>query len=410
MALRFGVNYVPSQQWWYSWADWDDATIAADLEAIAALGMDHIRAHCLWPLFQPNPSVVSAMALCRLARLLDLADAVGLDVQVTVLNGWLSGFVFLPAWVGATAVGPARNIFTDAELLTAERLLFGAIAAAVSDHPRFLGFDLGNELGVLHSFGHPATPARADAWAAELLAYCEQLAPGKLHVNGVDHSHWFGDMGFSRRQLSTTGAATSLHAWIKFTGALERYGPAGAGTLHLAEYCIELARAYHTRLDRPIWLQEFGCSSTWLAAAQLPDFAEQTVRNAAGSAHLWGLTWWCSHDLPGHLEGFAECEYDMGLLDTQNRVKPAGRRMAELIQEFRASPPTPPARPVALVLPDTQFALDASTPDWSFGTSFMELVADGVRPAVILGSQAEDHAYRAARGIRELVYMGDRAA
>ncbi|MBB4682503.1 hypothetical protein HNR67_008621 [Crossiella cryophila] len=44
--IRFGVNYVPSKNWWFSWADWDRASIARDLDRIAALGMDHIRIMC----------------------------------------------------------------------------------------------------------------------------------------------------------------------------------------------------------------------------------------------------------------------------------------------------------------------------------------------------------------------------
>src|SRR5450432_322706 len=91
---RFGVNYTPSKHWWYSWLDWDQKSIAADLQAIAALGMDHIRIQCLWPIFQPNINYVSDTALQRLRALLDLADQAGLDVEVTVLDGWLSGFAF----------------------------------------------------------------------------------------------------------------------------------------------------------------------------------------------------------------------------------------------------------------------------------------------------------------------------
>ena len=33
VAPRFGVNYVPSHGWWYSWVDWDERAIAADLAA-----------------------------------------------------------------------------------------------------------------------------------------------------------------------------------------------------------------------------------------------------------------------------------------------------------------------------------------------------------------------------------------
>lgn len=53
--MRFGVNYVPSVNWFYSWADFDEAAVRRDLEAIRALGFDHIRAHLLWSYFQPNP-------------------------------------------------------------------------------------------------------------------------------------------------------------------------------------------------------------------------------------------------------------------------------------------------------------------------------------------------------------------
>lgn len=404
---RFGVNYVPARNWWYSWLDWERDAIAADLAAIAGLGMDHIRIHCLWPLFQPQPGYISPTALRRLAELLDLADAANLDVSVAVLNGWLSGYVFLPPWVQPSADGPARNIFRDPEVITAQRELFSAIATAIAAHPRFLGFDLGNELGVLHQFGQPATPSEADDWAGAMLAHCEALAPGKLHVNGVDHIHWFNDVGFSRPHLATAGAATSLHTWIKFTGALERFGPNGVGSLHLAEYCVELARAYHTDLDRPIWVQEFGCSPLWLSGADPGDFAERTIRATLACAGLWGLTWWCSHDLRPQLRGFHELEYGLGLLDTENRVKPAGRRLAQLIAELRAAPPPALPRPVALVLPDEQFAHAPGPNDWRFGEQYMALVAEQVRPAVVLASQAGNHTYLAARGIRELIHPGE---
>lgn len=43
--MRFGVNYIPSKNWLYSWIDFDEAAIKEDLKAIKALGFDHIRAH-----------------------------------------------------------------------------------------------------------------------------------------------------------------------------------------------------------------------------------------------------------------------------------------------------------------------------------------------------------------------------
>src|ERR1035437_7613443 len=40
---RFGLNYTPSHNWWFCWNDWNSAPIKRDLDAIAALGADHLR-------------------------------------------------------------------------------------------------------------------------------------------------------------------------------------------------------------------------------------------------------------------------------------------------------------------------------------------------------------------------------
>src|SRR3979411_1321819 len=64
--IRFGLNYVPRKNWWYCWADWDAKSIREDFQAIADLGMDHIRIQCLWSLFQPGINFVSARSLERL--------------------------------------------------------------------------------------------------------------------------------------------------------------------------------------------------------------------------------------------------------------------------------------------------------------------------------------------------------
>ena len=128
---RFGVNYVPSGAWWYAWMDWNGAQIQDNLEQIASLGMDHIRIHCLWHLFQPNPNRTSEIALTRLYELLDIADKCKLDVQITVLDGWLSGFSFFPAWKRPNPEGQGLNLFTDPGMIAAEQFLFSSIAKAL---------------------------------------------------------------------------------------------------------------------------------------------------------------------------------------------------------------------------------------------------------------------------------------
>ena len=67
---RFGVNYTPSHNWWFCWNDWNTDPIERDLDAIAALGADHLRLMLIWPFFQPNPKWVSSAHLERLDQLL----------------------------------------------------------------------------------------------------------------------------------------------------------------------------------------------------------------------------------------------------------------------------------------------------------------------------------------------------
>ena len=60
---RFGVNYTPSHNWWFCWNDWQVDPIQRDLDAIAALGADHLRLMLVWPFFQPNLTWVSTRTL-----------------------------------------------------------------------------------------------------------------------------------------------------------------------------------------------------------------------------------------------------------------------------------------------------------------------------------------------------------
>jgi hypothetical protein len=90
------VNHTPSRNWWFCWNDRDASSIARDLDAIAALGADHLRILLVWPYFQPNPTYVNGLHLERLDQMLALMEERKLDALVTVFTGQLSGWYFLP--------------------------------------------------------------------------------------------------------------------------------------------------------------------------------------------------------------------------------------------------------------------------------------------------------------------------
>ncbi|MGW8885927.1 glycoside hydrolase 5 family protein [Streptomyces sp. NPDC055749] len=388
---RFGVNYVPSRNWWYCWNDWDAESVLDDLRALAGLELDHIRIQLIWPVFQPNPAFVSTAALGRLRELLDLADRpdTGLDVMVSVLDGWLSGFTFEPVWVRG------RNMITDQDVVAAELHLLEALADTVADHPRFLGFDLGNEISVITD-GTP--PAEGDRWAARLLDHCARIAPGGFHVNGLDHRPWLHGDVFSPQGAATSGNASVFHSYPYWTGVLEHWGPDGTGTLHLGEFMAELAGAYAPGPGRAKWLQEFGASPVERPDASIPDWARTFVRNTLSSSDVWGCTWWGSHDIDRSLTGFDPYEYELGLLTVDNEVKPVGAALAELVAELRREPPHPLTRTTALVLTKGAENMDAAD-------RFFRCIEDGVHPALVTAERAHDEAHLAQRGITQV--LGD---
>ena len=401
--IRLGVNYVPSRDWWYAWGEWHPDSIARDLEDVSAIGFDHIRIQLLWPEFQPNASYVSEEKLSRLERLLDLADAAGLDVEVTVLDGQLSGFLFVPSWLIDNQDGKAHDFVADPALIRVQQTLFETLAARIGRHRRFLGFDIANEIHwAALPLGLDMTPAHGDAWMRALIETCDRAAPGKLHVNGVDKYPLEADAPqvFTRHALANTGALSVTHPWEGFGdvagGLFAQFGPRSVEATHFTEFLIEYLTAFAGDPHRRVWIEEFGCSKEWVDESEIPDWAEKTMRNAASCDRLFGLTWWCSHDPSRRFTGMNALEYSLGLYTNDRRRKPVGDRLRSIVSSFDADPPAPIARSHALVIGD-----EAGT--GSVYPRFVRLLKDGVRPAIVVRSKAADDAYLRERGIETLI-------
>jgi hypothetical protein len=90
-------------------------------------------------------------------------------------------------------------------------------------------------------------------------------------------------------------------------------------------------------------------------------------------------------------------------LDQQNRVKPLGRTLSKLAEEWRTNPPAVISRPVALVIPDKGLSKKGDAADWSIAKQYMDAVSRGLRPAIVLESRSGDKTYLKDRGIEELI-------
>ncbi|GAA0598368.1 cellulase family glycosylhydrolase [Kutzneria viridogrisea] len=402
--MRFGANYTPSQQWWHAWLDFDPGSISRDLDDLAGLGLDHVRVFPIWPVFQPNRGVVRERAVEQLLELVRLAAAAGLDVSVDGIQGHLSSFDFYPSW---TQTWHQRNVFTDPDVLAGQALLLRTLATALRGEPNYLGMTLGNEMNNLVPH-NPCTPEQVDAWIDHLLAVCAQADPDHPHCHSAFDDAWYVDgHPFTPQASARKGAMTTVHPWVFSLDCARRYGPLSTEVTHLAEYGTELARAYG-EVGRVIWVQELGAPDPHIPVADAPEYAAQTLANVTTCADVWGVTWWCSHDVDRRFVDYPVLEYGLGLLRTDGSRKPLAETVSRAVRELRSTAPQPAVRKTALVFEGG--GLDSrreSGPGGAFFEAWMRLAAQGVRVATVLADRSDDSAYLAARGITELVQLGD---
>lgn len=396
-----GVNYTPSVDWMFQWYDIDANVVRADFEAIAALGLDHVRVFPLWPVLQPNRTLIRTAAVEDVAAVVQIGADLGLTVYVDVVQGHMSGFDFVPAWLLNWHRG---NMFTDAGAVEAQARLVSVLYERLADEPGFGGLTLGNETNQFVSDPNPdkmpATVAEVSSWLERTIGAVQPRAEHTIAHSTNDHVWYRDEHPFVPRHVTEHGSVSTVHSWI-FNGTAARYGALSPQSVRHGEYLIELARAFATTADRQIWLQEIGAPDSCLTEQEIPEFAEQALRAAFTTQHLYGVTWWCSHDIGSELSDFKPLEYGLGLLRPDQSVKPIGARLRETISDLRSTPPTPPARTVAIEIATDAHGLPASRASLAPGGAVFEAWHGAVdEPATLLTSSAAgDPAELARRGI-----------
>jgi len=333
---RFGANYTPSHNWWFCWNDWDADPIRRDLDAIAALGVDHLRVLLIWPYFQPNLTYVSPLHLDRLSQLLALMGERHLDALVTVFTGQLSGWFFLPPFNRAGA-----EFYTDATMWQAQELFIRELARVMKPHANVIGFDIGNEINTCWS----APTDAGDEWMEKMLALMHELLPDRLHINGVDHMPWFQRTTFSPQALVREQTMPVMHCYPYWTGAMKYGGAMDPPSVRLLAAMAALIRSYAGTQQKPVWAGEFNTCIKELDEKQQAAWLEKAVLAAIDEGVSW-FSYWDTHDVDRKF-AFNPLEYSLGLLTNDGRVKEQGRMFKQLADAYRGKPVVFPKRSVS---------------------------------------------------------------
>ena len=385
--VRFGVNYTPRVGWFHHWLDFSADEVARDLDTIAELEVDHVRVFPLWPLFQPNRTLIRPRALADLERMLELAAERDLAVCVDGLQGHLSSFDFVPAWLTSWH---RRGFFTDPDVIASTAAYLTAIARACAGHPNLLGLTVGNEVnqftGTVHPEPYPASEADITAWLGAMIGASRAGAPGVPAMHACYDATWYDDtQPFTPEHAATLGDLTVIHSWV-FNGTAQAYGPDAFETHAHARYLTEVARAFQTDQRRPVWVQEVGAPRNVLPEHTVASFIEGTVDQLADTPELYGITWWCSHDVSRSLADFPELEYDLGLIDEHGAIKKEGLVLRDAMRELRRQRvgASPDAERPGLTLDPTEFSRGDLGPGGAFWQRYMSVAKAGRHPRVTL--------------------------
>jgi endo-1,4-beta-mannosidase len=390
--VRFGVNYTPRVGWFHHWLDFSADDVARDLDTIAELEVDHIRVFPLWPLIQPNRTLIRARGLADLERVLELAADRGLDVCVDGLQGHLSSFDFVPAWLTSWH---RRGLFTDPDVIASTAGYLKAIAEACAGHPNLLGLTVGNEIsqftGTAHPEPYPASEADVTAWLEAMIGALRAGAPGSPALHACYDTTWYDDtQPFTPGHAATLGDLTVIHSWV-FNGTAQLYGPDAFETHAHARYLTEVARAFQTDPQRQVWVQEVGAPRNVLPEPTVVPFIEATIDHLADTPELFGITWWCSHDVSRSLADFPELEYDLGLIDEAGTIKKEGLVLREAIRRLRQRRQDGVAdvERRGLLLDPVRYSRRDLAPGGAFWENYMSLAKSGRHPRVTLAASVE---------------------
>ncbi len=169
-----------------------------------------------------------------------------------------------------------------------------------------------------------------------------------------------------------------------FNGTAQAYGPTAFETHAHARYLTEVARAFQADPRRPVWVQEVGAPRNVLPEHTVAPFIEATVDQLADTPELFGITWWCSHDVSRSLADFPELEYDLGLIDERGTIKKEGLVLRDAMRELRRRRTGVATQRPGLLLDPTVFTRRDLAPGGAFWERYMELARSGRHPRVTL--------------------------
>lgn len=305
-----GCNYWASHAGTRMWSDWRPEVIEKDFQQLSENGITVIRIFPLWPDFQPIVQLYTAKgaekeiafadgplpptgvgangmseeALQKFQVVADLAQKHHLKLIVGLINGWMSGQLFVPPAL------QGKNVLTDATALSWEQKFVRTFVHRFKSHPAIVGWDLGNECNVM---GNVDGYNQAYVWSALLSGAIKSEDNTRPVVSGMhslspsDGANWR-----IKDQAETTDLLTT-HPYPLFT----RYaGLDPVNTIRTLLHSAAETRMYADIGRKPCLIEETGTLGPMIADDAVAAAFARTLLFSGWANDCHGLLWWCAFD------------------------------------------------------------------------------------------------------------------
>lgn len=342
--FMIGCNFWDSKSGTDMWLNFDEDSLAADLDALAENGVRYIRCFPNWRDFQPvtalrewrgnfkeyrltgdrfpeNEYYIEPVMIERFRRFATMADERGIKLIVSILTGWMSGRLFCPPALDS------KNLICDPEALMFEEKFVRGFVLYTRDLPNIAVWDLGNECNCL---GQASTPAQSYLWTVTI-RNAILASDSTRRISSGMHS-----LGFEENQ------PWSIHDQGLLTDMLTPHpypSPTVGGDVDPADRprttMIPTAQCeYYAGLSgRDVMIQEQGTFSDMLINREgAAAFLRANVCSSYANGYK-GYLWWCSHEhlhLKNPPYSWSMIERELGMLDLDRKPKPVGVEMKRL--------------------------------------------------------------------------------
>ncbi len=350
-----GCNFWDSKNGTDMWLNFDEESLAADLDALAATGVRCMRVFPNWRDFQPvillrewrggakeyrltgdrfpeNEYYIEPIMIERFRKFADMAAKRNIDLVVSVLTGWMSGRLFCPPALDS------RDLIRDHEALMFEEMFVRGFVKYTKDLPNIVMWDLGNECNCL---GTAQSPAQSWVWTATIRNAILASDSTRPISSGMHSLEFEETKPWSIRQQGLLTDMLTPHPYPS---------PTVGGDVDPADRprttMIPTAQCeYYAGISgRPVMIQEQGTFSEMLINREgSAAFMRANLCSSYANGYK-GYFWWCSHE---HLKltrppySWSMIERELGMLDLDRNPKPVARDMKMLGELLDTLPELP---------------------------------------------------------------------